>query len=293
MTVARNLSANRFSLAQLAEETLYTRLVLEKSPECKAMVKDAEGLHSDVLAALAQEQKLEQARLAADVQVSLENRRLDQLVAKLRAIVNQRTDGQADHPLYQRFFARYRPSAVIRMALSTELPVVEPWLDSLRADADAELAAVGAELAKVVAAGRAAVAGQAAARQALRDFDAGPRLALFSKVNTGRSSLAAALRTLQDSEAWLESFFRQAPKRSGPDDDLPSVAEAQARVDSKQQELVAARATLAAAEERERAEQALRQARTDMERERELKKKELASLAARLAELEVELARNG
>jgi hypothetical protein len=285
------LSVGRFSLSDLAQETLYTKLVLEKSPECKALVKEAEGLHSDVQAARAEEERLTLARLSADVQVSLVNRRLDQLVARLRAVVNQRTDGQADHPLYLRFFSRYRPSLVIRMALATELPVVEPWLDSLKGDPDAELAAVGAELATVVAAGRAAVSAAAAARQALRDFDAGPRLALFSQVNTARASLSAALRGIQDDDTFLDSFFRQNPKRPSPDDELPSVSEARARIESKEQELQAARDALAAAEERERAEQARREARAEKEREREAKKRELAVLAARLAELEAELAR--
>lgn len=291
MAIARNLDPNRFSLSELAEETLYTQLVIEHTPECKALLADAVKLHSDVLAAVAQEQKLAIARTAGDVQVSLANRRLDLWVAALRATLHHRTHGQIEHPLYQRFFSRHRPSGVIRMALATELPVVEPWLESLKADPDAELAALGAELAKIVSAGRAAISTQAAARQAQRDFAAGPRLALFSQVNAGRAAQGVALRAIQDDVTWLESFFRQPPKRAHSGEEEPSVEQAQALVASKEHELASARAQLAAAQMREQAEQAQAAARLELEREREAKKKELAALAARLAELEGELSR--
>jgi hypothetical protein len=255
MAGIRNLDANRLDLGELADETLYTKLVVENTPEQKTLAKEADRVHGDVAAMLGKEAKLREARVTADVQVSLGNRRLDGLVAKLRSVVNQRTDGQTDHPLYRRFFSRYRPSEVIRMSLATELPVVEAWLESLKSDPDAELAAIGAELAKAVSAGRAAILAQATARQALRDFEAGERLQLFSQVNTARSALFAALRRINDDSAWLESFFRQAPRRSTEDREEPGVAEAQALVASKEAELAMARAQLDAAHKRELAGQ--------------------------------------
>lgn len=289
MAGMRNLDPDRLDLEELSDETLHTKLVIENTPESRALSPEADLVHADVTAMLGKEQKLRIARVAADVQVSLGNRRLDGLVAKLRSVVNQRTDGKTDHPLFRRFFARYRPSEVIRMSLATELPVVEAWLESLKSDPDAELAAIGAELAKAVSAGRAAILAQATARQAQRDFDAGERLSLFSQVNTGRSALFAALRKLQDDSAWLESFFRQAPRRSPEDREEPGVTEAQALVASKDAELAAARAQLVAAQQRETAAQAEAAARTERDRERDAKKKELAALMARLAELEGDL----
>ena len=292
MTGVRNLNANRMDLVELEGETLYTKLVVEMTPECKALLAEAERVQALALSGLATEQKLRVVRITAEVQVSLGNRRLDALVAKLRSVVNQRTGGQSDHPLYRRFFSRYRPSEVIRMSLATELPVVEAWLESLKSDPDAELAAVGAELAKETAAGRQAVLAQATARQALRDFEAGERLALFSAVNTARTGLYAALRKLNDDVAWVESFFRPTPRRAADEPEEPSVAEAQTLVKSREAELTTARAQLDAAQKREMAAQAAAAARDELTRERDAKKKEVAALMARVAELEGELGSN-
>ena len=190
------------------------------------------------------------------------------------------------------FGSRYRPSEVIRMSLATELPVVEAWLESLKSDPDAELAAVGAELAKATATGRQAVLAQATARQALRDFEAGERLALFSAVNTARTGLYAALRKLNDDVAWVESFFRPTPRRAADEPEELSVAEAQTLVKSREAELTTARAQLDAAQKREMAAQAAAAARDELTRERDAKKKEVAALMARVAELEGELGSN-
>lgn len=289
MAGIRNLDANRMDLAELEGETLHTQLVVENTPECKALLPEAERVHGLVRSARASEQKLQVARVAADVQISLGNRRIDSLVARLRSVVNQRTDGQSDHPLYRRFFSQHRPSEVIRMSLATELPVVEAWLESLKSDPDAELSAIGAELAKATSAGRAAVLAQATARQALRDFEAGERLALFSQINTARSGLYAALRKIRDDAGWIESFFRQVPRRPVDDPEELSVAEAQARVASKEAELATARAQLEAAQKRDEAARAAEAARSERVRERDAKKQEVAALLARVSELEGEL----
>lgn len=289
MPVIRTLDPRRTSTEDLVTETLYTQRVIAHTKEAKALVAEADKMYADAQAGLATEQALAVTRIDADVQVSLGNRALDGGVAELRALVNQRTDSNVEDPLYKRFFSRYRPSEVIRMALATELPVVEPWLASLKDDADPAFVELGKKLAGVVAQGRAALLAQGTARQAERDFAAGPRQALFADINTGRGALHAALRKLNDDAAWLESFFRQAPRREKDDPEELSVAQAQARLAEKESELQLARSVLDAAQKREIAAQAAAAARASKEAERDAKRKEFLALQAHLAELEDQL----
>lgn len=291
MPPLRILDPRRSSTDDLVAESQYTKLVVTHTPEAKALIADADTMHADTLAGLKTEQGLAAARVEADVQVNLGNRTLDIGVAELRGQVLLRTGNNVDDPQYQRYFSRYRPSEVIRMSLATELPVVEPWLKSLQDDADPSYVAIGKKLSAAVAQGRAALVAQGSARQAERDFAAGPRQALFAQVNTGRAALHAALRKINDDPAWLDSFFRPSPRRDKDDADDLTVAQAQAQVADRESELTAARAELDAAQKREIAAQAAAAARSAKEAERDAKKQELLALQSRLVELEDQLRR--
>jgi hypothetical protein len=144
----------------LWEEALFTKLVIQNTPETKALIPIADAGYTEAQGLLDKERKLREGLVDGDVQVSIGNRSLDDGVAGFRAVVNQKTDSDSSAPLYQRFFSKLRPSEVIRMSLPAELLVVEPWLASLKADADADLAAQGASLEKLVLSGKAALKAQ-------------------------------------------------------------------------------------------------------------------------------------
>ena len=285
----RQLSAERLSLETLEEETFYTLLVVRNTPEAKGLVTAAEKLHTAVAAGVQGQKKLTAARLEAEVQVALANRSLDFGVAGFRATLSGKTDNDPEAPLYKRFFGRYRPHEVIRLALASELPIVEPWVDSLKGEADAELKAQGLLLEKLVAAGQAAMAAQRTARQAMADFRSGPRARLFEQVNAGRAALFGELTQLSSDAAWVASFFRVAPASSAPDLESLTVAEAGALRMQRQRELAEAESLEAAAKQREAAAEAAAVVRASQEKELLEGRKAMEALRLRMAELESEL----
>lgn len=289
MPAPRKLDPDRLTLTEVEEELLFTLLVTRNTPEAKGQVAAIEKLHTDTVALAQQGKKIEEAKLEAEVLVSLANRGLDLGVAGLRAMVNGKTDGDTESPLYRRYFGQRRPSEVIRMALAAELPIVEPWVASLKAETDADLKAQGAALEKLVAAGKAALAAQGTARQAQKVFDTGPRAALFDQLNTGRVALYAELTKVGPDAAWVESFFRQPARRRPEEPQDLTVAAATAQLVAQQQAVAAAEAALAAAKQREAESLAAAQAREAHEKEIAATRKDLAALRSHLAELESQI----
>lgn len=289
MSAPRKLDSERIPLEDLVEEVLFTKLMIRNTTESKGQVAAADKLHGDAEAQLTRERGLYTALLEAEARIAIGNRVLDEWVGAFRGILeSKRASGGPD--LFGRFFGSRRPSEVLRMALGAELAVVEPWVESLKADADAELKAQGAALEKAVAAGKAALAAHKAARQAIKDFRSGARAALFDQVNSGRAALFGALRELDKGkadEAWAESFFR--PSRRPDEADEPSVAEATAQLETQRAALKAAEARLAEAQQREALAQAAVAAREAKEKERDAARKELVAVRDRLAELEAQL----
>ena len=105
-------------------------------------------------------------RIDADVQVSLGNRALDGgSLSFARWSISERI-ATSRTLCISASFSRYRPSEVIRMALATELPVVEACAGVAKDDADPAFVELGKKLAGVVAQGRAALLAQGTARQA-------------------------------------------------------------------------------------------------------------------------------
>jgi hypothetical protein len=286
MTSPRKLDPERTSLDELVEELFFTKLLVRNTPDAKAHVAAADKLHDDAKAQADKERALLEALLEAEVRIALGNRGLDGFVSGFRGVLNQRTGSDPGAPLYQRFFGKYRPSEVIRMALATELPVVEPWVASLLAESDPELLAQGKALEAVVKTGREALAAKSAARQALRDFAAGPRQDLFEQIQVGRTGLYAKLLELGQDVRFAESFFRPGPRQSSEAPPEPSVQEAAAELETRRKAVLFAEAQLVAAQQREAAAQAATAARAAQEAERDAKKKELEAVRLRLAELE-------
>ena len=286
MPAPRKLDVDRSSLSTVVDEALFTKLMIRNTPETKAQVAAADKLHTDAQAQLQTERALYAGLLDAEVRIVIGNRLLDEWVDGFRGLLkNKEASGSAN--LFSRFFGSLRPSDVIKMALGTQLAVVEPWVESLKADADAELQAQGAVLAGLVATGHAALSANQAARQAIRDFRSGARAQVFEQVNSGRVGLFGALCELEKGKkdmAWAETFFRASRRSDEPD--LPTVAEATAALETQRAAVVRAEAQLQAAQQREAAAAAATAAREAQEKERDAHRKELAALRRRMAELE-------
>ena len=188
MAAPRKLDVDRSSLTTVVDEALFTKLMIRNTPETQAQVAAADKLHADAQAQLQLERALYAGLLDAEVRIVIGNRLLDEWVDGFRGLLkNKEASGGAN--LFSRFFGTLRPSEVIKMALGAQLGVVEPWVESLKADAEAELQAQGAVLEKLVATGKAALMAYQTARQAIRDFRSGARAQVFEQVNSGRAGL--------------------------------------------------------------------------------------------------------
>lgn len=274
-TGPRILAPERMSVAELEEETRFTLAAVRHKPETRGLERAAEALHDSVKAALLTLRRLEEAQLEAEVRVSLANRDLDACVTQLRSVVQSKGATPGGAALYERFFGRFRPSVIIRMSLTTELPVVAPWVESLKGDADPELKQQGVALEKVVADGQAAVSALAAVRQARRDFRSGPHVQLFELVNTGRQKLSDELLKLCG-EDFYEGFFRSG-HAPGPSEES-TLASARELVEQRRTELANAEATLAAHLSQAENEQRQEEARTARQKERAELEKQIAAL---------------
>lgn len=91
----RRLDAARMTLEELVEELNYTRMAVRSTSEAKPLVKETDKLYEDAAAVLAEERKLVEARLEAEVEAAVGNRGLDIGVARLRVAVNQHTGSSA------------------------------------------------------------------------------------------------------------------------------------------------------------------------------------------------------
>lgn len=284
MAAPRILDPDRISLSDLYYEVLYTTLRIRHAPEAKALVADADKLLLEVERVMDIEKTREEALVDGEVAVDWRNYDLDVGIAHFRNLLAYKRGGRPGQELYDRFFRNKTPSEVIRLALRPELQLVNPWVASLKADADIDLAAQGKALGELVDAGSDAVAKQDAALQAMRDFRAGPRLLLFNTVNAARQAVHGELSTIAKTKEWVQSFFRVGRRRRiNPQ---LTLVEAQAEVATLQAELAEAQLTVEEVQKREQAE-ALKVAEKVKQRQAlEEAKKQDAELKRRIAELE-------
>lgn len=283
MAGPRNLDADRVSLRELVDETLYTAVRVRQSPEAKPQLALAESLLTNARAGLALEDKLSESLIEADAGVILRNLDLDGFVVEHRGVVQRKTRGKTEHKLYQRFYGSLTPHAIIRLGLRSELPVIEPWLESLKRDPDNDLQALATPLEKVLADGRKACEAQDHAVQAIRDYRAGKRAQLFESVNAGRRTIWAAISALPDGVDLASSLFRVSAGRPRAGELTLSVAEA--AVATAESQLKEAQAQLAAVKAQEHAAAAEAAARIEAQRALAEAEAQAAALAARIATL--------
>lgn len=240
------LNPDRCTTTELVEEALFLAIRVRQSPEAKGVLAIAESMLTDARAGLAIEDKLRERLIEAEAGLLLRNADLDLEVADHRGVIHKKTRGKTDHKLYQRFYGSMTPSQIIRLGLRAELPIVEPWVESLKRDPDPDLQALGKSLEKAVQAGKEAVAADDLATQAMRDFRADKRAKLFDSLSAGRLTVWAELNKLGQGADFAASFFRSAPRRRRSELTLTEaeelVAGAEAGLKDAQAELAAARA---------------------------------------------------
>lgn len=247
MAGPRTLNPDRCTTAELVEEALFLAIRVRQSPEAKALVPAAESMLTDARAGLAVEDKLRERLIEAEAALLLRDLDLDLVVIDHRGVIHKKTRGKTDHKLYQRFYSGLLPSQIIRLGLRSELPIVEPWVESCKRDPDPDLQDLGKTLEKAVSAGREAVAAEDLATQAMRDFRADKRAKLFDSISAGRRSVWAELTKLGHGAEFAASFFRSAPRRRRSE---LTLAEAESLVHGVEAQLKEAQAELAAAKSR-------------------------------------------
>lgn len=283
MAGPRVLDADRISLHDLVHETLYVAVRVRHSPDAKSQLVLAESLLTDARAGLALEDKLSERLIEADAGVMLRNIDLDAVVTEHRGVIQRKTRGKTDHKLHQRFYGSQSPHAIIRLGLRSQLPIVEPWIESLKRDPDPDLQALATPLEKVVQAGHAACAAQDHAIQALRDFRADKRAKLFDSVNAGRRTIWAALSALPVGPDFALSFFRVGQGRSKAAG--LTLAEAETAVAAAQVQLGEAQTQLAELRQQQSEEAAQAAARLQAQQALSQAEAEAEALAQRIATL--------
>ncbi|HNN97803.1 MAG TPA: hypothetical protein PKI03_36310 [Pseudomonadota bacterium] len=287
MAGPRTLNPDRCTTAELVEEALFLAIRVRQSPEAKALLPLAESMLTDARAGLSVEDKLSERQIEAEAGLLLRDVDLDLAVSDHRGVIHKKTRGKTDHKLYQRFYGAMTPYQIMRLGLRSELPIVEPWVESLKRDADPDLQDLGKTLEKAVTAGRDAVAADDLATQAMRDFRADKRAKLFDSVSAGRRSVWAELTKLGHGAEFAGSFFRAVQRRRRSEltlveaEDL--VAGAEAQLKDAQTELAAAKSRVEQAAAAEAARKDAKQALASAEAQAQALARQIASLRQQAA----------
>lgn len=287
MAGPRYLDPERLPLKDLCFELLYTALRLRNTPAAKALVAVSDKLLEDARKLLTYEAQLDEAVIEAEVAVDWRRSDLNAGVTLFAGILAVKPLGKSGQPLFERFFAGKAPHEVRYLALRPALRIVQPWVASLKAESEPDLASQGRALEKLVDAGQGAVAAQDLALQGKRDFVAGPRRQLFEEANATRQGLHGELHKLGNAREWVASFFR-VPRRITKRPPL-TLAAAQAEVAQAQNALTEAQAQLEAVRSRDAAAAAQAAEREKKQQALSAAKQQNAELKRRIAELEDEL----
>lgn len=285
MTGPRTLP-KRITLQDLAMEVFFTVTRLRYAAETETLVPAAEKVLADVRAARATEEKLAEDIVIAETRVSLCNVQLDPLVYDLRGVVARLVTGVTTAPLWQRYFKDETPSRTAARALRTELPIVAPWVSSLKGEAEADLRSLGAKFELVVTKGKEALDKEDTAHQAYLVFETGAEIQIKEAVTTWRQALYADLYRIGKSDReWALSFFRPGKSSSRVVIRMLTVAEAQTGLVEAQKVVAQAQKELAEAQAREVAAQADRAKDEADQKDLDETNKKIAELSAHAAEL--------
>lgn len=173
-----------FPLIELVHELSFSLAQLKAQPLGAPHVKDFEDLLATTHKTLLRQLELVTETAVADAKVVRADDVLNQLVDQLSLTLLGLLSGDREHPLYQRFFGRIRPSEAKRPILGAQLERMRDWVATLLAATQPELQALGTQLASAVKTADAAVDAQRSADQKLTDFsELGDFPLLLEKVN--------------------------------------------------------------------------------------------------------------
>lgn len=185
------------SLLMLREALIYSRALLSGHALTAAFFPRFDDLLTDWQKVQATELSLSDARVIASAQIDGVDAQIDDFVDRFSAVLLARVKSR-DHALYRLYFKNGRAHDVKRPVLGDELRLMTEWVTHLAAATDAELKALGAELAKLVTAGQAAEKGWDDASQKIAAFRTlGDRKAFIDKANRVRQATFADLQQIR------------------------------------------------------------------------------------------------
>ncbi len=242
-----------FPLLDLVHELSFSTAQLQAQPLGASYAKEFEALLAATHKALLRQLELVTAQAVADAKVVRADDVLNQLVDQLSLTVLGLTGGEREHPLYQRFFGRQRPSEAKRPILGAQLELMRDWEATLLAAPQPELQALGTQLASAVKTADVAVEALRKAEQQRTDFaELGDCKELLDKVNAARKATHGKLgeavykhpeRNLPADFA--EQFFVREARTQAP-----ARAELVAKIARTEQQLTKLRQQLADQDER-------------------------------------------
>jgi hypothetical protein len=165
--------------------------------------------------------------VVAQAAVSAADDRLDDWVHALDLALSNVLAGDTQSPRYRRYFS-LAPSAIIRMALESELGRVRGWADSLATEPEPVLQGLGADLSKIVLQGDAALDQRLKAATARTDHRVRSISSLIDDINGARVSTYGALTKkaaeLHLARNWPDRFFMHAsrPPKAEPQPVAPN-----------------------------------------------------------------------
>lgn len=285
MTGPRTLP-RRISLQDLAMEVFFTVTRLRNTTETETLTPAAEKVLAEVRAVRAVEEKLTEDIVTAEARVAVCNLQLDPLVYDLRAVIARLVSGVTTAPLWERYFKTETPSRTAARALRTELPIVAPWVSSLKAEAEADLRSLGAKFELAVTRGKEALDKEDEAHQAYLVFETGAELQIKEAVQSWRQELYVDLHRIGKGERdWALSFFRPGKSPSRDVVRMLTVPEAQTELAEAHKAVADAQKELAAAQAREAAAQAKRAQDEADRKDLDETNQKIAELTAHAAEL--------
>jgi hypothetical protein len=271
-----------FTTSDLFRETVYTLAQLQASPVVARFVPAARELLERWRELNKLELELTTSEVSAEAHIDRVDGDIDPIVEELAARILVAAKGNRKSPLYQRYYASYRPSELVRPVLGPELETIRQWPASLKESTEESIRPIGAQLERLIAEADQAVAERDSIWQQWDDlYKTGVRRTFVDDLNTFRERLHADLTALADTPEeknlppeFPERFFVQTKRRRTVTRD-PTAAEIRAQIVELQ-----AIADRMDKEQRER-EQSEAQRRADETRLAELER-ELETLRNRL-----------
>ncbi len=209
------------SLSTVLDEACFTHARVEANPLTLAYAADFNAFFVEWHKCNEQEIKLRTTLVRRNALIAACDDELDQIADATNQAVLLQVKSDRTSALYLLYFGAQTLSQLKRPILSDQLEKMRSWIPSLTTSTNAVLCALGARLAKAVAAADAAVAARLMAEQQNRDFRAvGQRKVLIDSLNSLRKALYGKLSELPHAQpdlhlpaGFAEEFYRHESAR--------------------------------------------------------------------------------